>query len=142
MTFLARLLLGNGTLKPKLRTALELESLVLIEEGLPGKIRFERFRSPGRRFYGKVTFERIGLAVTEERFVVYARSGRAKLVDTEFSDPRMRMLDVSSEDESMVEIRIDYDRGEVPDVSGVITIAARTANAATIVDELRARLLR
>jgi hypothetical protein len=32
MAFLAKLRLGNGTLKPKLRAALESEGLVLIEE--------------------------------------------------------------------------------------------------------------
>jgi hypothetical protein len=140
VTFLAKLLLGNGTLKPKLRAALESEGLVLIEEGLAGSVRYKRFKAPGRRHHGKVTGERIGLGVSEERFVVYCRSGRAKLIDTPFSSPRLSMLDVSVQGDDTVAIRIDYDRADVPNVSGEITIIARTPNAARIVDELRARI--
>jgi hypothetical protein len=139
VTFLARLLLGNGTLKPTLRAALESEGLVLMEEGLRASVRYKRFRAPGRRHHGKVTPERIGLAVSEERFVVYCRSGSVELIDTPFSNPRLSMLDVSLQGDDTVAIRIDYDRADVPNVSGEITIRARTPNAANIVDQLRAR---
>jgi len=139
VTFLARLLLGNGTLKPTLRAALESEGLVLMEEGLRASVRYKRFRAPGRRHHGKVTPERIGLAVSEERFVVYCRSGSVELIDTPFSNPRLSMLDVSLRGDDTVAIRIDYDRADVPNVSGEITILARTPNAANIVDQLRAR---
>jgi hypothetical protein len=140
MAFLAKLRLGNGTLKPKLRAALESEGLVLIEEGLRGSVRYQRFRAPGRRHHGKVTGERIGLAVSEERFVVYCRSGSSKLIDTAFSNPRLSMVDISLEGDDTVAFRIDYDRADEPKVSGEIRILATTPNAATIVDELRARL--
>lgn len=140
MSFLSKLLLGDGTLKPKLRAELESEGLVLIEEGLSGSVRYKRFKAPGRRHHGKVTGERIGLGISEERFVAYCRSGRAKLVDTAFSDPRLDMVEVSLRDENGVAIRIDFDRGHVPKVSGEITIVARTPNAPQIVAALRARL--
>ena len=138
--FLAKLLLGDGTLKPELRAALESEGLVLIEEGLRGSVRYKRFRAPGRRHHGKVTPERIGLAVSEERFVVYCRSGRVELIDTPFSNPRLSMFDISLRDHDTVAIRIDYDRGDVPNVSGEVTILARTPKAANVVDHVRARL--
>jgi hypothetical protein len=138
--FLAKLLLGDGTLTPALRASLESEGLVLIEEGLRGSVRYRRFRAPGRRHHGKVTGERIGLAVSEERFVVYCRSGSVELIDTPFSNPRLGTLDVSLEGDDTVAIRIDYDRAEVPNVSGEITIRARTQNAANVVDHVRARL--
>ena len=140
MTFLAKLLLGNGSIRPKLRAALESEGLVLIEEGLPGSVRYHRFKAPGKRFHGKVTAERLGLAVSEERFVVYCRSGRGKLVDTPYSDPRLDMLDVELQDEDRVVIRIDYDKGDVAKISGQIAIHATTPSAPKIVEELRARL--
>jgi hypothetical protein len=140
VTFLAKWLLGNGTLTPELRAALESEGLVLIEEGLAASVRYERFRAPGRRHFGKVTGERLGLAVSEERFVVCCRSGRVELIDTPFSNPRLSALDVSLQGDDTVAIRIDYDRAEVPNVSGQITIRARTPNAANVVDHLRARL--
>ena len=137
-----RLLFGTGALKPELREALESEGLVLIEENLPGRIRYERFRAPGRRHHGKVTGERLALAVSEKRFVVYCRLGRAKLIDTPFADPRLSTLDVSLEGGDTIVLRIDYDRLEVPKVSGVITIRAKTPNAARIVDHVRARVAR
>lgn len=46
MSFLGRLLLGNGTVRPKLKEELEAEGLVLIEEGLSGSVRYEHFNSP------------------------------------------------------------------------------------------------
>jgi hypothetical protein len=39
-----------------------------------------------------------------------------------------------------VALLIDYDRAEVPKVSGQMTIRARTPNAARVVDELTSRL--
>jgi hypothetical protein len=137
--FLATLLLGDGTLTPQLRAELEAEGLVLIEEGLRGSVRYKRFRAPGRRHHGKITGERIALALSEERFVVYCRSGRVKLIDTSFSNPRLSMLDVSLRGDDRVVIRVDYDRAGVPNVSGEITIHARTPNAAQIVEHFRAR---
>lgn len=142
MAFLARLLLGSGTLKPGLRAELESEGLVLIEEGLGGSVRYKRFRAPGKRFYGKVTGERVAIGISEKRLAVYCRSGRGKLIDTAFSDPRIGALEVSLHDDDKVAFRIDYDRADVPKVSGEVTIRARTPAAARIVGEVNARLRR
>jgi hypothetical protein len=138
--FLGKLLLGKGTLEPELREQLESEGLVLIEEGLSGSVRYDRFRAPGRYHNGKVTPERMGLGVSEERVVVYCKSGRVKLIDSEYSNPRLGMVDVCVSDDGRVAFRIDYDRGDVPRVSGLVTVRLRTPNAARIVDEVRARL--
>jgi hypothetical protein len=132
--------IGNGALKPKVRAALESEGVVLVEEGLRGSVRYERFKAPGRRFNGKVTGERIGLGMSEKRFVVYCRSGSTKLIDTEYSNPRLHLIDVELEGDDTVVFRIDYDRAEEKNVSGVIRILANTPNAARVVEELRARL--
>ncbi|MDQ3951932.1 MAG: hypothetical protein M3279_03040 [Actinomycetota bacterium] len=140
MKLFARLLLGNGRLEPELRAALHSEGLVILEEGLPGSVRYTSFSAPGRRFHGKVTLQRIGVGISKERLAVYCRSGRAKLIDTPFSDPRLSALDVSLQDHDTVSIRIDYDRVDVPDVSGEIEIRAKAPNAATIVEQLHARL--
>lgn len=139
MGFLAKLLLGSGTLKPELRAALESEGLVRLEEGLTGSVRYQRFRAPGRYHHGKITGVRVGLGISEERLVVYSHSGRAKLLDTAFSSSRLGMLEVSLKGEDRIAIRVDYDRGDVSKVSGEITIVARTPDAAEIVDELCAR---
>jgi hypothetical protein len=132
--------IGNGKLKPKLLAALESEGVVLVEEGLRGSVRYEHFKAPGRRFNGKVTGERIGLGLSEKRFVVYCRSGSTKLIDTEYSDPRLHAIEVTLEDDDTVVFRIDFDRVEEKNVSGVIRILAHTPNAASVVEQLRARL--
>ncbi|HEY1277776.1 MAG TPA: hypothetical protein VGF25_22905 [Thermoleophilaceae bacterium] len=132
--------MGNGALKPETRETLEAEGLVHVEEGLRCRIRYERFRAPGRRFSGKVTTERIGLGISEKRFVLYCRSGSAELIDTEFGNPRLDILEVTLEGEETVLFRIDYDRADEPKVAGVIGIIVGTPNAATIVEELRSRM--
>lgn len=140
LTFLGKLLLGNGKLKPELRAALESEGLVTIEEGLGGSIRYRHFKAPGKRFHGKVAAERIGLGISERRLAIYCRSGRVKLIDTAFSDPKWNALDVTLRDADTVSIRIDYERLGVANVSGEITINATTPNAAHIVEHLGTRL--
>ncbi|MDQ3985432.1 MAG: hypothetical protein M3280_02910, partial [Actinomycetota bacterium] len=97
-------------------------------------------KAPGRRFHGKVTLQRIGLGISRERLAVYCRSGRVKLIDTPFSNPRLRALDASIQDDDTVLMRIDYDRVVVPNVSGEITITAKTPNASNIVEYLQVRL--
>jgi hypothetical protein len=135
-----KLLLGNGTLKPKLRAALESEGVVLVEEGLPGSIRYANFKAPGRRYRGKITGECFGLGISEQRLALYCRSGRVKLIDQPFTEPRLSALDVSLDGEDGVALLIDYDRAAVPKVSGQMTIRARTPNAPTVVEQLSARL--
>ena len=142
MSFIAKLLLGTGKLKPELRAALESEGLVTLEEGLRGSVRYRHFKAPGRRFHGKVTLERIGLAISEQRLAVYCRSGRVKLIDSAFSDPRLSAVDVVLHNSDTVSIRIDYNRVDVPNVSGEITIKARTPKAASVVEHLQTRLRR
>lgn len=113
---------------------------MILEEGLPGSVRYTNFKAPGRRFHGKVTLQRIGVGISKKRLAAYCRSGRAKLIDAPFSDPRLSALDVSLQDDDTVSIRINYDRVDVPDVSGEIEIRARAPNAATIVEQLEDRL--
>jgi hypothetical protein len=134
------LLLGNGTLKPKLRAALESEGVVLVEEGLPGTITYAHFKAPGRRHHGKVVGECLGLGVSERRLALYCRSGRVKLIDQPFTEPRLSALDVSLERDDRVALRLDFDRAAVPKVSGQMTIRAVTPNAASVVEQLSARL--
>jgi hypothetical protein len=47
---LARLLIGDGTLRPELIAAPRAEGLVRIEENLRGSVRYTRFKAPGSRF--------------------------------------------------------------------------------------------
>ena len=140
MGWFTKLLLGNGTLKPGLRAALESEGLVVLEEGLTGSIKYSHFKAPGKRFNGKVTGECFGLGISERRLALYCRSGRVKLIDQPFTEPRLSAIDVSVDDNDRVALLIDYDRVDVPKVSGQMTIRARTPNATMVVEELNSRL--
>jgi hypothetical protein len=140
VSFVSRLLLGDGALSPPVRAALEAEGLVLIAENLPGSVRYNRFKAPGRRFHGKVTLERLAIAITEERCVVHCRSGRVELIDSPYTSPHWEMVELTTDGDDKLVIRVDYDRAEIPKVSGRITITAKTRRAVEIVDQLRARL--
>lgn len=145
MNFLGRLLLGDGRLTPAMKDALTAEGLVLLEEGLGGSVRYKRFRAPGKYFHGKIALERIGLGVSEKRVVAYCRSGRVKLIDSEFASPRLDALDVSVKDEGRVAFHVDYgrlDQADAAGVSGAITIVARTPNAERVVEHVTARIRR
>jgi hypothetical protein len=113
---------------------------VLLEEGLPGSVRYTHFKAPGRRMHGKVTPERMALGISHKRFVIYCKSGRAKLADSQFTSPNLRGVDVSLDGDDKVVITIDYDKLDVDHVSGQVALHLRTSNARRVADELRARL--
>jgi hypothetical protein len=142
MNFLAKLLLGNGSLKPELKRELESEGLVLIEEGLGGSVRYSHFKAPGKRFNGKITPERMGIGISKERVVVYCKSGRAQLMNSPFTSERLKSVDASLDGDDKLEIRIDYDTMGEPRVSGEVKLVMKTPNARRIVGELEARLPR
>ena len=140
MSFLGKLLFGGGTLKPELKAELEAEGLVLLEEGLRGKLRYEHFKAPGKRFNGKVTPMKMAIGISEERLVMYGLA-KTKVIDTAHSDPRTSKVSPRSDGET-VRFTIDYDgdpEAIAAKVSGRIIASAKTPSADRIVDELRAR---
>jgi len=139
MGLLGKLLLGNGTLRAGLRQELEAEGLVRIEENLHGSVRYEHFKAPGKRFHGKITPERIGLGISEQRVVAYCRSGRAKLADSPFSSPRFGMVTITSDDDHL-EFLVDYDKGDEPKIAGRIKIRMEHPEAAVIAREIASRI--
>jgi hypothetical protein len=132
---------GDGTFKPELRAALEAEGLVLVEEGLSGSLRYDRFRAPGRYHNGKIVPETIALAISQKRLVVFCRSGRVKLVNSEWTSPQIKLVEPAIDDKGRLTLRIDYDRAtDMAKVKGQITIRMHTDNAAAILAEIERRL--
>jgi hypothetical protein len=140
MGFLGRLLLGSGELRPELRAQLAEEGLVLIAERLSGSLRYDQFRMPGRRFNGKVTGVRVGLGISEKRFVIYGRSGRLKLADSAFDSPHLDMVEMRAAEPGRLELHVDYDKSTATDVSGRLAIRVNTPDAERIAAELNGRL--
>ena len=145
MRFLGRLLLGTGTLPSSVRTELEAEAEggVYLEEGVPATIRYTHFKAPGKRFHGKVTPVRVGIGISEERLAVYSTSGRAELIDSSFSSPRMGAVEVSLDGAEKVDIHIDYSlmpNAAEAMVSGEITIGLKSLRAPLIFETLVSRM--
>jgi hypothetical protein len=138
--FLTRLLLGNGTLKPELRAALESEGLVLLEEGVLGSIRYHHFKAPGKRSHGKVTGQCFGLGLSEKRLALYCRSGRSRLIDTPLTEPRLQAFELSLDGDDRLVLGIDFDRIDDPKISGQMTIHMRTPNARRVLEHISARI--
>jgi hypothetical protein len=81
------------------------------------------------------------LGISERRFVVYCRSGSTKLIDSESTNRRLNLVDVTLEGDDTVQFRDASDRAtDVSNVSGEIRISAKTPKAARVVEELRARI--
>lgn len=142
MGLLSKLLfLGNGRLPADLRGAIEVEGIVFLLEDLPGSIRYDKFRAPGKSFSGKVTGARIAFALSERRAVAYAHSGRAKLVNTPYDSPRWAAVDVVAA-EDRLDLVVDYDCEPRldPRTSGKVTIRMRTDRAVELAAELERRL--
>jgi hypothetical protein len=134
-----RLFLGNGRFKPELRSELEMEGIVLIEEGVSGSIRYTDFKAPGRFHDGKITPLRMAIAVTEQRFAIYSHSGRGRLVDSGFDTDNIRALELTVEDMDRLIVSLDYANLDVANVSGQVAIHAKTPEASAIADQVRAR---
>lgn len=140
MGILARLFLGDGKLSPAVRDELEAEGLVLVAEGIPGSVRYQRFKAPGRRHHGKVVPQRFGLGISEHRFVVHCRSGRTELMDSAFGKAELSALELVLESAGNLVLRVDYDALAHPGVSGELAIHLKTPEAAAITEQLNARL--
>jgi hypothetical protein len=140
--FLARFRLGDGRLDPELRTALEAEGLLLAEEGLSARVRYHNFKAPGKRFHGKVTVEKVAVALSEERFTVYCRSGTVKLVDSLYTNPLLDKVTISTPEPGKLTIVVDYDADDEETVSGRITIDVHTQRAEEIAEQINSRLRR
>ena len=136
----ARILLGNGCLADEVRAQLEAEGLVLLEENLSGSVRYTKFKAPGRYHDGKVQPQRFAVAISESRFVVYCRSGKVELMDSTFDQPNLDALEVTTEGDDRLILRVDYDKLAKPGISGEVAIHLKTPKAAAIADQLRARV--
>ena len=64
---------------------------------------------------------------------MYCKSGRVKLLDTEFSNPRLSALDVSLSENDRVAIRVDYDKLDVPRISGEIFWGSEAGTGVSVV---------
>jgi hypothetical protein len=134
-----KFLRAHGTLPEAARMQIATEGQLFLEEGLRGTESFRQFSAPGRRASRAIRRIDVGIGISEKRVLLFEQSGRRKIVDLTYDDPRRAALEVSL-DEDRVVIGIDLDRFGTPDVHGEMTIRFKSPNAALIVDTLQSRL--
>jgi hypothetical protein len=64
------------------------EGQVFLEEGLRGTESFRHFRAPGRRASRAIRRIDVGIGISEKRVLLFEQSGRRKVVDLTYDDPR------------------------------------------------------
>jgi hypothetical protein len=65
-------LFGWGKLPRAERPLLQAEGVQVVDEGISGAIRYDRFRAPGKRYHHKVQWFTGSLIITRQRFAAFA----------------------------------------------------------------------
>ena len=127
-------LLGPGKLPKKVAASLEAEGIVLLDQGVPGTVTLEHFRSPGR-YTTKMTSRFSGsLVITELRFAAFTFS--RPIINVGLADERLRDLDVSAPAENVLVVAFDVARFH-EGWSGSARCRFSTANAREYLERLQ-----
>ena len=123
--------LGSGRLPDDLRASLLAEGIVFLEEGLPGSVTYISYRAPGRHStWRKVAFTG-AVAITGQRFAVFASRG-GKPIDVPLADPLRDAVKVSADGPDKVLFSVDPSAFD-PQKSGTVEVRLRTERAAEVV---------
>ncbi|MGD9694627.1 MAG: hypothetical protein AB7V42_03085 [Thermoleophilia bacterium] len=133
---LGTLVFGRGELPDALRTELDAERPVLIEEGLSGHVTYRHYRAPGRYSNWRRDWVRAALVVTERRLGVFVRG--MPIVNVPFDDPRMRGLDITAAGDALL-IRTDASHFN-PKASGRVDVLIRPERPAVALERIRRRI--
>jgi hypothetical protein len=126
MNPIKRLLFGTGRFPDDLRSELQAEGIVELEEELNGSVTLRHYRARGKR----TNFEKSaifgGIAITAKRIVVWGN--RAKRADAPRDQPGMR---ISAEEADR--LLLTFDASQLgPDRRGTVEIRLRTPDAQRI----------
>ena len=124
---------GLGGIPEKERHALELEGMVIVEEGIWGSITFRNFKAPWKRF----TYRKKGFAgsivLTEQRLVAYAFA--THVINVPVTHPHFSKLQVTVEKQDRLCIAFDASDFH-DDQSGTIELRFRTPQALSFLERL------
>lgn len=124
-TWLHRLF-GAGQIPKALRTKLEGEGLILLDEGIGGSITYKNFRAPGKAFAWKRSGFTGAVALTNVRFVAFA-FGR-QIINVPFDDPRFQQLQCTRDENG--DLRVVFDPAIFhDDWSGSVEVRLSTEQA-------------
>ena len=108
------------------RTNLRPEGIVLFEEDVKGSMTFRNFRSPGQYVNWRKVLIAALVVVTGKRLL--ALKGSSPIIDVPFTDERLKQMNFSLENETILLVRFDANLFQ-PDWSGEIEYRFRTAKA-------------
>ena len=119
---------GAGKIPTARRAALEAEGIVILEEGLGGRVSYRRYRAPGKR-YGRRTEGIVGsVALTSKRLVAFRWS--KPIIDVPFDHPAFKKLSCKVENEDT--LRLSFEAEDFhDDRSGTINCRYSTDRANT-----------
>jgi hypothetical protein len=126
-------LFGVGKIPWQLRSQLQLERVVLLDEGIAGSVTFLDFRAPGRYSNWRKQWFSGAIALTEVRLVAQQYSNRA--IDVPLTDERLRRMKFSVEAGSTLVVAFDASLFH-QDWSGTIEYRFRTEMAQAFLDKL------
>jgi hypothetical protein len=126
-------LFGVGKIPWQLRSQLQLERVVLIDEGIAGSVTFLDFRAPGRYSSWRKQWFSGAIALTEARLVAQQYSNRA--IDVPLTDERLRSMRFAVEAGSTLVVAFDASLFH-QDWSGTIEYRFRTPMAQAFRDKL------
>ncbi len=120
---------GAGKIPAQRRAALESEGIVVLEEGLGGRVSYRRYRAPGKR-YGRRTEGIVGSVVlTSKRLVAFRWS--KPIIDVAFDHPAFDKLRCKVENETT--LRLSFEAEDFhDDRSGTVSCRYSTDRANTI----------
>lgn len=96
---------GIGKIPFQIRSALQIEGIVVTDEGLKSSLTYINFRAPGKRSSWRRVWFNGSVTITNTRLV--ALRGAQPMIDVPFSDERFGGLQISAEDAETLLVRFD-----------------------------------
>ncbi len=119
-------LFGIGGVPKRVRSSLEAEQIVMIDEGVGGSVTFRHYKAPGKWYLLRRVWFTGSLIVTKTRVAAFAYS--RDVMNMTFGHPNFKRINVQVEPGSILCIALDA-RDFHPEHSGRIEFRFRTAKA-------------
>ena len=120
---------GVGKIPAQRRAELEAEGIVVLEEGLGGRVSYRRYRAPGKRYGRRTEGIVVSVALTSQRLVAFRWS--KPIIDLPFDHPAFSKLSCKVENEDA--LRLSFEAEDFhDDRSGTINCRFSTDRANTI----------
>ena len=126
-------LFGVGRIPPQVLPQLELEGVVVSDEGVKSSVTYRDFKAPGKRFGWKRQWFPASIILTRTRLVAFWFSN--PIINVPLSDERLKSMRFAIEDNDM---HVSFDAGLFhSDWSGSLEYRLRTERAAQIIESLQ-----